>query len=106
MDEVRVSLRVAAPDLDPDAVTRQLGISPSFSARRGERRPSRSGEITQPIGIWILQLGESPEWQLEDAITTLMKRLPTDVRVWHVLGSQATVDLFCGPPPRGLESWF
>ncbi len=96
VDEVTVSLRVWSPELDPDAVTSELGVSPSFSARRGDRRASKTGEITQRTGIWILELAESTEWQLADGITTLLDQLPNDLRVWRNLTSKATVDLYCG----------
>jgi hypothetical protein len=96
VDEVTVSLRVSAHDLDPDSVTSELGVRPSFTARRGDRRASKAGEITQRSGVWILELTESAEWQLADGITTLLERLPNELRVWRSLTSKATVDLYCG----------
>jgi hypothetical protein len=88
-------------------VTAELGVSPSFSARRGDRRESKAGEITQRIGIWILELAESREWQLADGITTLLAGLPRSLEVWRTLTSKASVDLYCGLHladwNRGLE---
>jgi len=107
VDEVTVSLRVSAADLDPGTVTAELGIRPTFSARRGDRRASKAGEITQRTGVWILELAESTEWQLADGITTLLTKLPKDLEVWRNLTSKASVDLYCGLHladwNRGLE---
>jgi len=102
VDRVSVSLRISAPDLDPATVTNRLGVQPTFAARRGERRPSKSGPITQPIGIWILGLSNSPEWVLADAIAAILDRLPSDQKVWDEITSGAKVDVFCG---LHLDEW-
>ena len=76
IDEVSVSLRVAAPDLEPFEVTALLAVNPTFAARKGDRRRSGSTEVVQRTGIWIFALPESREWELPDAIRTLLARLP------------------------------
>ena len=89
-------MRVVAPDLDPDFVTQRLGVVPSFAARRGDRRQSGSVEVVQSTGLWSIQLPESPEWRLDDAITTLLARLPSDLSIWNEIAAHASIDLFCG----------
>ena len=96
IDQVNVTLRVSAPDLDPDDVTRRLAVNPTFAARRGDRRPSQDREIVQRVGIWLLKLPRSQEWELSDAISELLRPLPNDVTVWRELASGAQIDLFCG----------
>ena len=96
IDEVRVSVRVASDALDPDEVTRLLGVAPSFAARKGEVRRSEGRAVTQRTGVWYVDLGTSTEWVLEDAIGALLDRLPSDPAVWAVLTSKYEVDLSCG----------
>ena len=102
VDEVTVSLRVAAPDLDPSAITGLLGTKPTFAARKGDRRPSGNGEVVQRTGIWSLHLQESPEWHLGDAIDALLAKLPADLNIWRKVASVGDIDLFCG---LHLRAW-
>ena len=96
IDQVNVTLRVSAPDLDPDSITRRLGVSPSFAARRGDRRPSKDREIVQKVGIWLLDLPRSDEWELADAIAELLRPLPNDAAIWQDIAAGAAIDLYCG----------
>jgi len=102
IDRVSVSLRISAPDLDPDIVTRRLGVQPTFAARRGDERPSKGGTIAQPVGIWIVGLANSPEWELADAISAVLDRVPSDLGLWKELASFASIDMFCG---LHLDDW-
>jgi hypothetical protein len=102
IDEVSVSLRVASPNLEPTEVTALLGVEPTFAARKGDRRRSGSVEVVQRTGIWIFALPESREWELADAIRTLLARLPEDLAVWERLRAKAKIDVFCG---LYLEHW-
>ena|SRR6185312_3769094 len=99
VDQVRVSLRIIGDDLDPDEVTRVLGVEPSAAIRKGERRP---GGRVQRTGVWRLSLPHSREWVLEDAITTLLAALPSDLAVWQALGGKYRLDVFCG---LFLDQW-
>ena len=36
IDRLSIELRVSAPDLDPDRITRMFGVQPTHAARRGE----------------------------------------------------------------------
>ncbi len=96
VDRVTAALRVGAPDLDPDVVTGQLGVQPTFAARRGDTRPSKSGTITQKAGVWVLEAPRSTEWVLRDAIAAILDRLPAAAPVWDGIARLATIDMFCG----------
>ena len=55
--KVEVSFCLIGPDLDPEAITARLGISPDETRRRGdERRNKRSGEVLGLYheGLWAL----------------------------------------------------
>lgn len=96
VDQLNVSLRIGADDLDPSWVTDLLGRSPAFAARKGERRSSPSGEITQPTGVWLYNLPQSTEWELGDAIGALLDQFPSDLGTWQQLRAKATLEVFCG----------
>jgi hypothetical protein len=94
--ELAITLRVYADDLDPQWVTALLGVQPSFAASKGDRRPSGSHEVVQRVGMWQFGLPGTKEWILEDAIRTLLSRLPSDPAVWEQLSQRARTDVFCG----------
>ena len=50
----RVVLRISAPDLDPEHVTRATGLSPTSVQRRGEPQRFASG-IVHGEGAWQLK---------------------------------------------------
>jgi len=102
VDEVVITLRVFADDLDPEWVTRLLRVQPTFAGRKGDRRPSRRREIVQPVGMWQLELPGTREWVLDDAIGTLLSRLPPEAGVWEQLAQRARADVFCG---LFLDQW-
>ncbi len=95
VDLIRVSIRVGGDDLDPDEVTRALGVAPDFAARKGERRQSGGSVVTQPTGVWSVGIS-GREWTLEDAIAALLDRLSADLAVWDALAGRYRMDAFCG----------
>jgi hypothetical protein len=102
-DRVTVTIRVAGDDLDPDEVTKVLNISPTFAARKGDRRPSGDRDIVQGTGIWTLTFSGTPsEWTLDEAIPILLDKLPADLAVWDRLAEKYDLDVFCG---LQLECW-
>lgn len=56
-DWFALSLRVMAPDLDPNHVSELLGVTPSRMVRKGERTyPSNPRSRISDVGIWELSL--------------------------------------------------
>lgn len=51
---IRLSLRLWGEDLDPDEVTRSIGLAPTRSYRKGYTKELSSGEKTAPkkLGMW------------------------------------------------------
>ena len=96
LDELRLSVRITGDLLDPDGVTRTLGVEPTFAARKGEVREASGAQVIQRTGVWYVDLAESSEWVLDDAITTLLDRLPSDPSVWRDLAATHSIDLLCG----------
>lgn len=97
VDRITVSVRASGDALDPDAVTRALGVAPTFAARKGERRRSGDREIVQGTGVWYIEFAGAPaEWTLDEAIAALLDRLPADLAVWDALAARHQLDVFCG----------
>lgn len=98
LSRLQVALRVVGDGLDPDEITRMLGVTPRVALRKGEsvRRGGRSHP--QGTGVWSYGLTEdaSPEWELEDAIVALLGRLPSDLELWRDIASRFAIDMFCG----------
>jgi uncharacterized protein DUF4279 len=96
IERLEVELRVTADDLDPERITRMLGVNPTVAARKGEDVDVAGVPVSQPTGIWSYALPASPEWELGDAIDTLLERLPHDPALWESLAGWAAVSVVCG----------
>ena len=97
VDRITVSVRVTGDQLDPDVITRALRTTPTFAARKGDRRPSGGREVVQPTGVWFVEFGGAPqEWTLSEAIGALLDRLPAEIEIWDDLATNHELDVFCG----------
>ena len=96
IDHLEIELRVTGEDLDPERITRMLGVNPTLAARKGDEVDVDGVPIAQRTGIWSYALPASPEWELGDAIDTLLERLPHDPALWESLAGWATVAVVCG----------
>ncbi len=84
IDEFVVSLSLYGDDLDPDAVTEALGIQPTRSFRKGDRRHPES-TYRVPIGSWSLSMrGFAPE-EIEAKIMEVLDSFPSDLTAWRHL---------------------
>lgn len=99
IDATTVGLSVYGDDLDPDEITRLLGVAPTKVCRRGERwRPQLPPART---GMWLL----TEPWASEepDRLTSrLLDRLPGDPDCWAALRSRFRVAIGYG---ISLEDW-
>jgi hypothetical protein len=69
-----VELRIFGPNIDPDDVTKKLGISPTQIRRKGEQRAPGS---TWTSGMWAFDVsgGDSGEWvSLSDGLSALLQQ--------------------------------
>ena len=104
VDKVTVAVHVSGDSLDPERVTSLLGVEPTFAARKGDERVSGSGHrtVVQRTGVWWIDVADSREWLLEDAIEALLSRLPPEGPVWDELGKNYTLRLSCA---LHIEAW-
>lgn len=96
IDRLEIALRVSGDDVEPERITRMLGVHPTFAARKGEEVDQAGVPVAQRTGIWRYTLPASPEWELGDAIDTLLERLPHDPALWESLAGWAEVAVVCG----------
>ncbi len=96
IERLEIELRVTGDDLDPERITRMLGVNPTVAARKGEEIDVGGVPVAQRTGIWAYALPASPEWELGDAIDTLLERLPHDPALWESLAGWASVAVVCG----------
>lgn len=98
MSRLAISVRVQGDDLDPEEITRVLGATPKFAARKGDQVRRGERTVTQRSGIWVFGLTEepSPEWELNDAMVAILGRLSSDLQVWASLAARFKLDVFCG----------
>lgn len=75
-EKTHATLRFVHVDLDPDVVTRTLGITPDVTHKRGDSRTGKSGrEYLYPRGLWYLTTREWPSRNLEAHVTRLLDRV-------------------------------
>ena len=93
---LRVSLRIRGDVLDPDFLTQQLGVAPSFGARKGDVTVRRGRERVHTTGVWSYRSEVPAGTELGDAVMHLLAALPQDATLWEEITSSFTADLFCG----------
>lgn len=96
IDRLEIELRVTGDDLDPERITRMLGANPTLAARKGEEMDLHGVPVVQRTGVWSYSLPASPEWELGDAIDTLLEQLPADPALWESIAAWADVAVVCG----------
>jgi hypothetical protein len=89
-----VSLSIYADDLDPDKISRLLGVEPDLEQRKGVPMPSREGRPGRipTIGMWSIHLysEEAPGCDLETAITRVLNLITVPDEIWRQARSGTT----------------
>jgi hypothetical protein len=86
-----VCLAVLGADLDPEALSQQLGCLPTQTRRRDEAR--RPGTSPPSTGAWLLEVFDAALTGPEQMIAALLARLPTDADLWGALAAEFDVQL-------------
>ena len=95
-DAADFTLWVVGDDLDPDEVTRLLGVEPTGAQRRGEARGGPgSGPGAARTGSWRFTLPLSTDWTLVSGLEALLAGLPADRAVWNQLADRFAVTIVC-----------
>jgi hypothetical protein len=91
VEDCWASLTVYGDDLDPDDITRRLGVAPDNSHRRGERIRERPPART---GYWGLQVKMQPGDEPDGVFARLLDRLPSDPSMWKDLHARYRLRVF------------
>jgi hypothetical protein len=83
IDEVNVTLALYSEELEPQEISRALGVEPTRAHRRGEQRGPRSSPARS--GAWFLTTSSRDAEPAEAVIDRLLKLLPEDPAVWYDL---------------------
>jgi hypothetical protein len=83
IDGVNVTLALYSDELEPDEVSRALGVEPTSAHRRGERRKPTSSPYS--TGAWLLTEHGRDAEPAETIIDRLLRQLPDDPAVWRGL---------------------
>ncbi len=95
LPRLRVSLRIWGASLDPDFLTQQLGVPPTFSAHRGEEVQRGARTVVQEVGVWTYRVDVPTDTELGEALGMLLEVFPEDTNLWTELTSTYTADVFC-----------
>ncbi|MBR0773456.1 DUF4279 domain-containing protein [Bradyrhizobium diazoefficiens] len=93
-----ISLIIRADDLVPDDVTRLLLVEPTSSQTKGLPTLHTVRPGIAKFGSWKVQLRseETDEWDVTEAVRTLIARFPQAPSVWKQLPEGARVRLSFG----------
>ncbi|MFZ1103432.1 MAG: DUF4279 domain-containing protein [Hyphomicrobiaceae bacterium] len=90
--EVGVTLAIYGEELDPEEITRTLGVAPTKAHRRGERPKRRSGKWLGPPRLEERGFNEPSE----AVIDRVLRKLPEGPAVWRELGARYDIQLRFG----------
>lgn len=91
------TLRFFGDDLDPDEISRLLGVLPTKSARKGAIRRFPNGrEVVPRRGSWRLEVPDRSPGDLSSQIVELLSTATGDLSVWSDLSLRYAGNVFCG----------
>jgi hypothetical protein len=94
IDEVNVTLALYSEEMEPEEVSRALGVEPTSAHRRGESRGSRSPPA--PSGAWFLKSHSHGAEPAGAVVDRLLKQLPEDPAVWRDLRMRHDIQIRFG----------
>ena len=95
LPQVRVTLSIEGSGLDPDFLTQQLGVTPTWSARPGEATDGTRRHARGDSGVWAYRLELPEPTELGETIGLLLDAFPEDTVLWEELTSTYTVEVLC-----------
>jgi len=90
MSKIVVRLEFSSDDLDPERVTRQLGIPPTTRFTKGElvhnvkTNRSRAAQTSR----WMLELPATSLGEIDKTVANLFSGATNDVSIWRGLAKQ------------------
>jgi hypothetical protein len=90
LNHTRTALRFRGDDLNPDELTKVLGVDPSSAHRKGDARSSLAtgkSYAPQKTGLWLLSATPAEPGDLDSQILELLGRLPAELEIWMGLAA-------------------
>ena len=94
-DECGVTLAIYGEDLDPDEITRLLGVHPTHSHRRGDRHKPDSRFPFQQ-GAWFLERRGMAPVCPDELTKEVLDQLPTEMERWRLIKERFDIRLLYG----------
>ncbi|HEX7516885.1 MAG TPA: DUF4279 domain-containing protein [Chthoniobacterales bacterium] len=88
-------MRIAGDSLNPDAISRLLGCSPTLGCVKGQIEPSKGKAIVRETGGWHLDAAGQRPGNLDAHVAELFGRVNNDLSTWATLSGDYKIDLFC-----------
>ncbi len=92
--EFSASLRIFGEALDLNAISACLGLAPTHSHRRGDRRTANAMPSEQDA--WVFEVPVASERPLEEHLFELWRLLKPHAAFLKSLKTTCAVDVFCG----------
>jgi len=97
MSQSAASLHVIGNDLDPEEVTRLLGVGPTSAEAKGDRVEMPSGKLrVAKTGHWRLKTDRRSPADLDGQISELFSVTSQDLDDWATLRKRFVIRVFCG----------
>lgn len=95
LNRALATLRVFGDDLQPDEISRLLGVKPSRSHCKGDVLSDRTGRIAK-VGMWRLEATPMEPSDFNGQVASSLGSLTQDLITWANLADRYDVSLFCG----------
>lgn len=92
---VQVTLRIFASGLDPEEVTRNLGVLPDHQHYQGDYPRHNPRYSAYKHGMWCLDSKIDPHLSLEQHIQSIVQAVDAKRSYIKMLSETATVDFYC-----------
>jgi hypothetical protein len=89
------ALRITGDSLNPEAISRLLGCSPTLGYVKGQIEPSKGKTIVRETGGWQLDATGQQPGNLDAHVAELFERVNNALSAWATLSGEYKIDLFC-----------
>jgi hypothetical protein len=102
------ALRITGDSLNPDAISRLLGCSPTLGHVKGQIEPGKGKPIVRETGCWQLDAAGQQPGDLDAHVAELFRRVNNDLSAWATLSGEHKIDLWCvyfmGEPDEDVQA--
>jgi uncharacterized protein DUF4279 len=102
------ALRITGDSLNPKAISRLLGCSPTLGHVKGQIEPSKGKPIIRETGAWQLDAAGQQPGNLDAHVAELFRRVNNDLSAWATLSGEHKIDLWCvyfmGEPDEDVQA--